>query len=70
MTREKQVPFLVPRVGESVGYIRLSSGFGENVNGVVYKNGVELRTRRFRFGGKKKAAGVCRGCGESMDFEY
>jgi hypothetical protein len=24
---------------------------------------------RFRFGGKKEAAGVCRGGGESMDFE-
>src|ERR1035438_4366160 len=24
---------------------------------------------RFRFGGKKEAAGVCRGCGESMEFQ-
>jgi hypothetical protein len=25
--------------------------------------------RRFRFGGKKEAAGVCRGCGKSVDIE-
>src|ERR1039458_436375 len=24
---------------------------------------------RFRFGGKKEAAGVCRGCGESMEIQ-
>jgi hypothetical protein len=25
--------------------------------------------RRFRLGGKKEAAGVCRGCGEPMEFQ-
>jgi hypothetical protein len=43
MIRKKQVPFLVPRMGESAGYIRVSSGFGKNADGVVYKNEVEFR---------------------------
>jgi hypothetical protein len=34
---EKQVPFLVPQASESIGYIRVSSGFGKNADGVVYK---------------------------------
>jgi hypothetical protein len=28
-----------------------------------------LIARRFRFGDKKEAAGVCRGCGLAMDFQ-
>jgi hypothetical protein len=32
-------------------------------------DGPELYSRRFRLGDKKEAAGVCRGCGESMEFE-
>jgi hypothetical protein len=43
MIREKEVTFLVPRAGESTGYIRVSSGFGQNADGVVYKNDVEFR---------------------------
>jgi hypothetical protein len=43
MIREKQVPFLVPRAGKSTGYIRVLSGFGQNADGVVYKNEVEFR---------------------------
>jgi hypothetical protein len=43
MIRGKQVPFLVPRAGESTGYIRVSSGFGANADGVVYKNEVKFR---------------------------
>jgi len=43
MIRGKQVPFLVPRTGESTGYIRVSSGFGANADGVVYKNEVKFR---------------------------
>jgi hypothetical protein len=42
--KEKQVTFLVPQVGESIGYIRVSSGFWQNADGVVYKNEVELRS--------------------------
>jgi hypothetical protein len=29
----------------------------------------ECHPRRFRLGDKKEAAGVCRGCGESMEIE-
>jgi hypothetical protein len=43
MIREKRVPFLVPQAGESTGYIRVSSGLGQNADGVVYKNEVEFR---------------------------
>ena len=43
MIREKRVPFLVPQAGESTGYIRGSSGLGQNADGVVYKNEVEFR---------------------------
>ena len=43
VTREKRVPFLVPQAGESIGYIRGSSGLGQNADGVVYKNEVEFR---------------------------
>ena len=43
MTEEKQVTFLIPQAGESTGYIRVSSGFGQNADGVVYKNEVEFR---------------------------
>ena len=45
MTREKRVPFLVPQAGESTGYIRGSSGLGQNADGVVYKNEVEFRVK-------------------------
>jgi hypothetical protein len=45
MIRGKEVTFLVPRAGESTGYIRVSSGFGQNADGVVYKNDVEFRLR-------------------------
>jgi hypothetical protein len=44
MTEEKQVTFLIPQAGESTGYIRVSSGLGQNPDGVVYKNEVEFRT--------------------------
>jgi hypothetical protein len=44
MIREKEVTFLVPRAGESTGYIRVSSGFGQNADGVVYKNEVKFRS--------------------------
>jgi hypothetical protein len=43
MTEEKQVTFLIPQAGESTGYIRVSSGLGQNPDGVVYKNEVEFR---------------------------
>ena len=43
MIREKRVSFLVPQAGESTGYIRVSSGLGQNADGVVYKNEVEFR---------------------------
>jgi hypothetical protein len=43
MTREKQLTFLVPQAGESTGYIRVSSGFGQNADGIAYKKEVELR---------------------------
>jgi hypothetical protein len=43
MIREKRVPFLVPQAGESTGYIRVSSGLGQNADGVVYKNEIEFR---------------------------
>jgi hypothetical protein len=43
MTEEKQVTFLIPQAGESTGYIRVSSGFRQNADGVVYKNEVEFR---------------------------
>ena len=43
MTEEKQVTFLIPQAGESAGYIRVSSGLGQNPDGVVYKNEVEFR---------------------------
>ena len=33
------------------------------------QDGQDADASRFRFGGKKEAAGVCRGCDESMDFE-
>jgi hypothetical protein len=34
---------LVPQAGESTGYIRVSSGLGQNADGVVYKNEIEFR---------------------------
>src|ERR1700677_1038898 len=41
--KRKASIFLVPRTGASTGFIRVSSGFGGNADGVVYKNEVEFR---------------------------
>jgi hypothetical protein len=40
-----------------------------NKMGRIWGDSMTDCARRFRFGGKKEAAGVCRRRGESMDFE-
>ena len=35
----------------------------------MHESGASLYLRRFRFGGEKGAAGVCRGCGEPMEIQ-
>jgi hypothetical protein len=61
--------FFEPVEGRSADCARVTASQDRKRPREMHENGASLYLRRFRFGGEKGAAGVCRGCGEPMEIQ-